>query len=252
MKVAAVQHDIVWEDTAANLDRLRPRIDEAAALGARVVVLAEMFATGFSMNTAATSEDADGPTTQWLLERASAADLWVGGTLAQASNRGSRPYNMFVLAGPDGTLHRYAKVHRFSHAGEHEHFGAGDQLVTVEVEGVRMSPFVCYDLRFADEFWAVGPGTDVFVVPANWPASRRDQWRTLLRARAIENQCYVVAVNRVGEGDGVAYAGDSCIVDPLGRMLAEASEVETVLVADVDPEVVAAARKRFDFLSDRR
>ncbi|MGH9278292.1 MAG: nitrilase-related carbon-nitrogen hydrolase [Acidimicrobiales bacterium] len=252
MKVAAVQHDIVWEDTAANLDRLSARIDEAAALGARLVVLPEMFATGFSMNTGRTSELDGGPTTAWLRERSGARDVWVCGTVAETPGDGGRPSNMFVLAAPDGAVHRYAKVHTFSHTGEHEHFAAGDRLVTVGVDGLRVTPFVCYDLRFADEFWTAGPGTDLFVVPANWPASRREQWRTLARARAIENQCYLVGVNRVGEGDGVTYAGDSCIIDPIGRTLVEAAEVETILVADVDAEVVAATRRRFDFLSDRR
>jgi predicted amidohydrolase len=157
-----------------------------------------------------------------------------------------------VLAGPDGTVHRYDKVHPFTHAGEHHHFSAGSELRTFTVEGTRISPFVCYDLRFADEFWALGPGTDVFVVPANWPDTRREHWRTLLRARAIENQCYVVGVNRVGEGGGLSYAGGSCIVDPLGRTLVEAALVETVLVADVDPGVVSDVRDRFRFLPDRR
>src|SRR5438270_8578716 len=205
-----------------------------------------MFATGFSMTTAATGELAGGRTTEWLLERATSCGVWVCGTLPEVADGGAdacQPHNMFVLAGPDATLHRYAKVHRFTHAGEDQHYAAGDRLVTVEVEGVRISPFVCYDLRFADEFWTAGPHTDLFVVPANWPASRREQWRTLVRARAIENQCYLVAANRVGEGGGVAYAGDSCAIDPLGRALVEASEVETILVADVEPAVVAAARR---------
>jgi len=252
MRVAAVQHDVVWEDTEANLDRLGPRVDEAASQGAGLIVLCETFSTGFSMNTDKTGEQRDGPTATWLAERAAATGAWVCGSVPERERPGQPPFNTFVLAGPDGTVHRYDKVHPFTHAGEHHHFSAGSELRTFTVEGTRISPFVCYDLRFADEFWALGPGTDVFVVPANWPDTRREHWRTLLRARAIENQCYVVGVNRVGEGGGLSYAGGSCIVDPLGRTLVEAALVETVLVADVDPGVVSDVRDRFRFLPDRR
>jgi predicted amidohydrolase len=115
-----------------------------------------------------------------------------------------------------------------------------------------VTPFVCYDLRFADDFWITGPGTDLFLVVANWPASRRRHWSSLLVARAIENQCYVVGVNRVGTADGLVYSGDSAIIDPAGDILVTASGVETVLTADVDAATVTDVRTRFPFLQDRR
>jgi predicted amidohydrolase len=129
--------------------------------------------------------------------------------------------------------------------------------VTVDVEGVRVSLFVCYDLRFADEFWVLAPDTDCYVVVANWPASRRDHWRVLVRARAIENQAYVVAVNRAGSGGGLDYAGDSAVVGPFGEELAVAPDTgvvgtEATLYADVDPAHVADIRARYPFLADRR
>ena len=125
--------------------------------------------------------------------------------------------------------------------------------MTVDVEGVRVSLFVCYDLRFADEFWAIARDTDCYVIPANWPEKRRDHWRTLLRARAIENLAYVVGANRVGSGGGVDYVGDSAIIGPFGEELADgAGAGETMLVADVDPEVVRKTRARFPVLDDRR
>ncbi len=120
------------------------------------------------------------------------------------------------------------------------------------MEGLRVTPFVCYDLRFADDFWARGPDTDLFLVVANWPAARRRHWSSLLVARAIENQCFVAGVNRVGTADGLDYTGDSAIIDPLGEVLVSAAGVETVLVADVDAGVVAGVRSRFPFLQDRR
>jgi len=134
----------------------------------------------------------------------------------------------------------------------------GHELVTVEVDGLRVSLFVCYDLRFADEFWQLAPDTDVYLVPANWPARRREHWIALLRARAIENQAYVVGVNRVGTapssegGATLEYSGDSLIVDPLGQVLASASQVETTVAADVSADHVATVRDRFRFLQDRR
>ena len=157
-----------------------------------------------------------------------------------------------MLAGPDGTVHRYRKIHPFTYGGEPEHFRAGTDLVTVEIEGLRVSLFVCYDLRFADEFWQLADATDVYLVPANWPTKRRLAWQSLLQARAIENQAYVVGVNRVGDGGGISYCGDSRIVDPLGELLATAAQTESILLADVSAAHVASTRAHFPFLADRR
>ena len=128
----------------------------------------------------------------------------------------------------------------------------GDEFLTVEIDGLRVSVFVCYDLRFADEFWVRAPGTDVYLVPANWPQPRHEHWRALLRARAIENQAYVVGVNRVGTVKDLSYSGDSAIIDPLGRTLAEASIGPSVLVAEVDAAEVRRVRAELPFLADRR
>jgi omega-amidase len=204
------------------------------------------------MDAATVAEPVDGPSTRFLAEQARRNDVWVCGSLPELAGGQDRPYNRLVLAAPDGALHRYAKIHPFTYAGEEQHYAAGDRHVAVDVDGLRVGLFVCYDLRFADEFWAMAPDVDAYVVPANWPESRREHWRALLVARAIENQAYVIGVNRVGEGDGLAYAGDSRIVDPLGRVVAEAAGSEALLIADVDPAVVADTRKRFPFLRDRR
>jgi predicted amidohydrolase len=259
MKVAAVQHDVVWEDRAATLRRLEPLVATAATAGARLVVLTEMFPTGFSMDAARVAEPEGGPTTDWLLSRAAAEGVWLCGSVAiwpagtDLAAPGARAVNRFLVAGPDGSLARYDKLHPFSYAGEHEHYAAGTERgLVLEVDGVRVAPFVCYDLRFADEFWDLAPAVDCYVVVANWPTARRAHWQALLVARAIENQAYVVGVNRVGEGDGIPYSGDSRVVAPSGEVLAGAAEIETVLLADVDPEVVAATRARYPFLADRR
>ena len=159
---------------------------------------------------------------------------------------------MLADASPDGSTTRYAKIHPFSYAREHERYDAGDRHVTVEVEGVRVSLFVCYDLRFADEFWATATATDAYLVVANWPDKRRHHWQGLLVARAIENQAYVVGVNRVGSGDGHSYAGDSRIVDPMGEVLAAGAGQETLLLAELDPARVRETREALPFMRDRR
>ena len=252
MKVAAIQHDIVWEDPAANFERLGPMIGAAAGAGARLVVLTEMYATGFSLETDRIVEAVDGPSAQFLQKQAATHNVWVCGSVPERSAGSSRPANVLVLAAPDGSSHRYAKIHPFSYAREHERFDAGDRHVTVDVEGLRLSLFVCYDLRFADEFWALAPHTDCYVVVANWPEARREHWRVLLRARAIENQAYVVGVNRVGSGGGLSYSGDSVIIGPFGEVLAEAMGSEAILVVDIDPAHVRDTRARYPFLADRR
>jgi predicted amidohydrolase len=252
MRVAAIQHDIVWEDPKANFAALAPRISGAAAAGARLVVLTEMYATGFSMRTQLTAEPVDGPATSFLVEEAARHDVWLAGSIAERVVDGDRPFNTLVLAGPDGTVHRYRKIHPFTYSGEDDYFQAGDAHVTVRVDDLRVTLFVCYDLRFADEFWTTAPGTDVYLVPANWPDTRRVHWRVLLRARAIENQAYVVGVNRVGTGGRLTYVGDSAIIDPMGEVLASAAGGEATLVCEIDAATVEQTRDRFRFLQDRR
>ncbi len=256
LRIAAVQHDIVWHDRCANFGRLAPMVAGAAAGGADLVLLTETFSTGFSFDTPGIGEPEGGPSAQFLVEQAGTHDIWVGGSCPEIAPEAPpddrRPSNVFVLAGPDGTVHRYRKIHPFSHADEERYVRAGTEFVTVEVGGVRLSLFVCYDLRFADEFWALARGTDAYLVVANWPAKRRLHWSTLLRARAIENQAYVVGVNRVGSGGSLDYSGDSAIIDPLGEVLASGAGGETVLFADIDTAHVAATRDHFRFLQDRR
>ncbi|CAN5379203.1 amidohydrolase [soil metagenome] len=264
MKVAAVQHDIVDEDGAATCARLLSPIASAAAAGARLIVLSEMYATGFQIDPARVAEEPGGPNEQFLIDQARQHQCWLVGSIAQWSQSSAdvrtasegdpprRAVNVAVLAGPDGQLHRYEKIHPFSYAREHEHYDAGSEFLTVTVEGVRVSIFICYDLRFGDEFWKRALDTDLYVVPANWPEPRREHWRALLRARAIENQAYVIGCNRVGTYDQLRYIGDSAIIDPLGRTLTEASIDEAVLMAEVTTAEVARVRARFPFLQDRR
>jgi predicted amidohydrolase len=256
MRVAAIQHDIVWCDRQANFEHLAPLIASAAGAGARLILLSETFSTGFATDRDDLGEPEGGPSSQFLVAQARLHGVWVGGSCpeiaADAPADDQRPHNTLVLAAPDGTQHRYRKIHPFTYGGETKHFRAGDQFVTVDVEGLRVTLFVCYDLRFADEFWQLANDTDVYLVPANWPEARRLPWMSLLQARAIENQAYVIGCNRVGTGNGLPYSGDSRIIDPLGEVLAGAALTESILLADISAERVADVRDRFRFLQDRR
>lgn len=257
MRVAAIQHDIVWEDRDATLARLGPQVAQAAATGARLVAVTEMFATGFSMRTHHTAETLAGPTVAWMHERAAEHGIWLAGSVPllaedpSAEGVAGLPSNSLLVVGPDGTRHRYDKIHPFSYAGEHERFRPGARSVVIDLEGLRIGLSVCYDLRFADLYWEREDTVDLELIVANWPGARRHHWRTLLDARAIEGQLYVLAVNRVGSGGELDYAGDSRIIDPLGEVLAAGAGGETILIADIDPATVTATRQRFPFRADR-
>lgn len=255
MRVAGIQADLTWEDPASNQARLAPRIDAAAASGARLVALPEMWPTGFSMRPDAVAEEPGGPSERYLAEAARRTGAVVGGSIAQRAPGWTRARNVCVWAEPGGSLRRYAKVHPFSFGGEADHYEGGDAIVTFDVQGVRVTPLVCYDLRFP-ELWALAaPATDLFVLVANWPAARAAHWRALLVARAIETQAYVLGVNRVGAGGGLAYAGESALVSPLGELVGDgfgAAGAERVVGGDVDAAVVRDVRARFPFLADRR
>ncbi|MCW2495556.1 nitrilase-related carbon-nitrogen hydrolase [Jatrophihabitans sp.] len=251
MKIAGIQHDIVWQDAEATHALVAPMIAAAAAGGARLIVLTEMFATGFCIDPEPIAQDEGGASEQFLLQQAALHDAYLIASVAQRGADGQYRNNAIVAA-PTGEVWRYAKIHPFTYTREHENYTAGDQFLTVDIDGVRTSVFVCYDLRFADEFWAVAADTDLYVVVANWPESRSEHWKLLLRARAIENQAYVVGVNRIGVADRLTYTGDSAVIDPLGRTLAEASRTATVISSVIDPETVTSTRDGLPFLADRR
>ena len=250
MRVALLQMDLAWEDVAENHRRARRLLEEAAGKGARLALLPEMFCTGFSMESDRIAQPPGGPSETFLRDTARELSLSILASVPEAGQ--PRPRNMAILAGPDGAVTRYAKIHPFTFGGEDKVYTGGDRIVTVTVEGVRVTPFVCYDLRFPEPFRLAAEDTDLFALVANWPEARREHWRTLLRARAIENLCYVAGVNRVGDGGKLHYTGDSAVISPWGEVLAEGAAKESVLVCDIEPAAVRDARDKFPALRDRR
>ena len=219
LTVTLVQSELVWEDSAANLAALGGQLS-SGAMDTDLIVLPEMFASGFSMNPAPIAQRMDGPAVAWMSAVAAEQNAAVAGSLIIAE--GGKYYNRLIWAAPDGGLATYDKRHRFRMAGEHDVYAAGDRLLTVNWRGWRIRPFICYDLRFPLWTRNLGNAYDVALFVANWPERRAPHWRQLLVARAIENQCYVVGVNRVGtDGNGVFYSGDSAVIAPEGEVLFE-------------------------------
>ena len=252
MRVAAIQMDLAWERVDDNLERARVLIARAADAGAELVTLPEMFATGFSMNAAALAEPDGGPIERFLADRAAEHGVHLLGTKARRTS--GRPVNAALLFGPDGSLHSIQhKIHPFTLAGEPDHFDAGAELVVTPVGGFQLATAICYDLRFPELFRALAfRGATLVVVPANWPIPRVTAWSHLLISRAMENQCYVIGVNRVGQGAGLEYDGCSAVVDPMGEVLADGRVTEQVILADIDPDRVAQVRADLPFLGDAR
>ena len=242
LELALIQSELAWQDPAANRAHFQPLLEQAR--GADLIVLPEMFSTGFCMDSAALAEPEDGPTSQWLLEQARALQAVITGSLIIQAADGSYR-NRLLWARPDGSLAHYDKRHLFRMAGEHKHYAAGEQQLLLELKGWQVRPLICYDLRFP--VWSRDPHTtDLLLYTANWPAARRQHWNRLLPARAIENLCYVAALNRIGQdGKGHAYSGDSQVLDFQGEVLLAADDAAGVFRITLRASELAAYRERF-------
>jgi predicted amidohydrolase len=257
LAAALGEYDIGWHDPERSLERARALVVDAAAADAHLVVLPEMTTTGFTMDREQATP-LDGGHSARLAEIAAASGVWLiasvaateGGTSGSSATQ-PRPVNAAVVIDPNGEIVAvYRKQKLFAFAGEHEHYAPGTERVVVTIEGVRIAPLVCYDLRFPELFRAVARDVDAFVLVANWPASRRLHWDTLSRARAIENQAYVVAVNRIGKGGNLDYDGGSVTWTPWGDAAPETRSANGVRISTIDPGLVSEIRANFPFLKD--
>jgi len=248
-----VQLDIVWEDRQANHDKGRDLLAANPPAHGALVALPEMFARGFSMNVSKIAEDESRPTEEFLCDTAKRFGIFLVGGLATQSADGLGQ-NEALVADPYGrVVARYQKIHPYSPGKEKAHFHGGEAIEVFQSGGLRVAPFVCYDLRFPEAFRAaMQRGAQVLIVIANWPSYRVEHWRTLLRARAIENQAYVLGVNRCGNDPYLPYPGGSMIVDFRGHVLADAGDEEGVIQADADLAPLLAYRKELPFLADMK
>jgi predicted amidohydrolase len=242
LRVTLVQSDLAWQDPAANRHRLAAHFRGLAG-HTDLVILPEMFSTGFSMDASTLAEAMDGPTVDWMREEAAAMGCVVTGSLIVRAD--GRYYNRLVWARPDGSLAHYDKRHLFRMANEQQHYAAGTRRLNVEIKGWRVCPMICYDLRFP--VWSRSRGDyDLLLYVANWPARRAHAWSSLLRARAIENLSYVAGVNRIGrDGNGTSYAGDSVALDFLGQAISSEGGGDRVETAVLDMESLRAFRASF-------
>ncbi len=248
MNVTIIQTDMAWEDKSHNLNHIE-EIIVSNNFKTDIVILPEMFNTGFSMNPENLAESPDGSTFKWMMKTARKGNFGLCGSYIVKDN--NQYYNRWIFASPDGEYWSYDKRHLFTMGGEKESFSAGDNRVVFTYREVRINPYICYDLRFP--VWSRNRNdTDLMIYAANWPESRSEVWKILLRARAIENQCYVVGANRIGtDGNGIKYCGDSLIIDPKGAVIAAAEvNVESYVTADLSMSNLADFRKKFPVASD--
>lgn len=253
MRVALCQLDIAWEDKKMNLEQAKVYIEEAKAEGAEIVFFPEMSFTGFSMNVDLIKEER-GETLKEVREMVAANQIAVGFGWVKAEDTGGQEAikNFYTVVGSQGEiLSNYVKIHPFHYAGEDRYFTSGNRIALFEYRERKFSTFLCYDLRFPEIFEIASRRAEMIVVPANWPQNRKEHWTTLLRARAIENQVYLLGVNCVGEKAGLYYSGDSCVIDPNGNVMESLSDQEGLIVLDI-PNNTAQIREGFPIKQDRR
>lgn len=251
MQWTALQFDVAWEAPDTNALNVTAMLGAADPQPGSVVALPELFATGFTMN-ADLAVRAEEKTRRLLSELARALEIHLVAGLARATPTG--PANQAVWFDPAGELAgSFTKLHPFSPAGEHHAYVPGQDVAIWDIAGLAVAPLLCYDLRFPESFRrACLQGAEVFCVPANWPAVRQEHFRTLLRARAIENQACVVGINRIGADPNARYAGGSVAFDATGGVLAEAGSGPEALAFTIDPQAIRSARADFPALADRR
>lgn len=254
--VVGLQLDLAWEDPESNRARARTMLAGLRGIKGGIVILPEMFPTGFTMNAALATEPDPAPTLTYFSSLALEWGVCVVGGFAGRGGQGPSgvPRNEAVAVDPRGrVLARYSKLHPFSPIGEHERYFAGDRIEIFEWQGLKWAVFICYDLRFPEIFRrAALEGVEAFIVIANWPAKRVEHWLALLRARAIENQAWVIGVNRTGRDPEFTYPGRSVVIDPQGIVVADAGDDERPVCAEVSTEKVRAWRRDFPALRDAR
>ncbi len=249
LKTVLVQTDTIWENINENLQRLSLKLNSISE-DVDVIILPELFSTGFTMNAKPVAELMNGKAIKWMLEKASDKNSLIIGSLIISENENI--YNRLIAAFPNGEIQYYDKRHLFSYAEEDKVFTVGNKRLTIEYKGWKILPLICYDLRFP--VWARNTdNVDLIIYVANWPNARIYAWDTLLKARAIENLCYVIGVNRVGiDNNDLIYTGHSAAIDVMGHTLLDFDESkQEIKIISLQKDYITKTRKRFRFLEDR-
>ena len=248
LKVTLIQSELAWEDIDSNLDGFNSKID-AIEEDTHLIVLPEMFSTGFTMNAPALAQDMKGSAVKWIIEKSAEKNVDIVGSII--ADDGGKFFNRLLWAKPNGEIFTYDKKHLFRMAGEEKIYSAGTKNITVELNGWRIRPFICYDLRFPVWTRNIANQFDAAIFIANWPERRSAHWKALLQARAIENQCYMIGVNRVGtDGNGLSYSGDSSIIDPWGTIIFQKSNQTCIHTAELSYDVLKTSREDFPVWMD--
>lgn len=248
MKVALIQTSLIWENPLENRSHLAQKITGFME-EVDLIVLPEMFSSGFTMKPEAVAEKMDGQTVSWLQHLAKAKNCAITGSLVIEDS--GNYYNRLVFVYPTGEVKSYDKRHLFTLAGEHQHYAAGVDRLIVEWKGFKICPLVCYDLRFP-VFSRNTEDYDLLLYVANWPKPRTNAWDILLKARAVENMCYTIGVNRVGaDHNNHEYVGHSQVVDFLGDYVLEPQEADSVFIVELDKGKQMETRSKLNFLNDR-
>lgn len=252
LTISTIQTSLLWEEKSANMHMLEQKVS-AIDEKTEIVVLPEMFSTGFSMNPGMLAEPMDGETIQWMKRVSHENSIILTGSVIIEEE--GKFYNRLIWMLPNGQYGYYDKRHLFAYAGEDEKYSPGNKRLIASVKGWKINLQVCYDLRFP--VWARQqikenrPEYDVSIYVANWPERRSHAWKTLLCARAIENQCYVIGVNRVGtDGNNIYHSGNSLVIDPLGQVLYHMADEEDVFTITLQKEKLEEVRKKFPFWKD--
>lgn len=243
LTVSLIQTAVYWEDIEANIELFDQKINDIKE-ATDLIILPEMFTTGFTMNAQALAQSMTGSAVRWLKEKSQQKQADILGSVIIEEN--GKYYNRLVWAKPNGPLYTYDKAHLFRLAGEEKIYSTNLKKLTVELNGWRIRPFICYDLRFPIWTRNIHPLYDLAIFIANWPEKRSAHWRVLLQARAIENQCYVIGVNRVGnDGDGYPHRGDSSIIDAQGNIIIQQPDEMCTITRQLKYRPMAVYRKYF-------
>jgi omega-amidase len=259
LRISIIQTKLHWEDKPANLDMLEKKISRIP-VNTELIVLPEMFSTGFSMNNHLLAETMDGKTVNWMQKIAADKGVIITGSIIAKDGSGeeSRFYNRLIWMLPNGDFAFYDKRHLFAYGKEDQHYCAGKKRLIASVNGWKINLQICYDLRFP--IWlrqsngadaGAAPEYDLIIVVANWPSARSLAWKTLLQARAIENQCFVIGVNRTGiDGRGLEYSGESMVAGPSGEIIKLMGSEEAIFSHTLDRDLLEQFRLKYPFLHD--